>query len=29
MEKVTGIGGVFFRATDPDALRRWYESTWG
>jgi predicted enzyme related to lactoylglutathione lyase len=21
---VTGIGGVFFRAKDPDALRRWY-----
>ena len=21
---VTGIGGLFFRAKDPDALRRWY-----
>jgi glyoxylase I family protein len=21
---VTGIGGVFFRARDPDALRQWY-----
>jgi predicted enzyme related to lactoylglutathione lyase len=21
---VTGIGGLFFRARDPDALRRWY-----
>jgi predicted enzyme related to lactoylglutathione lyase len=24
MERVTGIGGVFFRARDPDALQRWY-----
>lgn len=24
MERVTGIGGVFFRARDPDALRHWY-----
>jgi glyoxylase I family protein len=24
MERVTGIGGVFFRARDPDALARWY-----
>jgi glyoxylase I family protein len=24
MEKVTGIGGVFFRARDPEALSRWY-----
>ena len=24
MERVTGIGGVFFRARDPDALRDWY-----
>ena len=23
-ESVTGIGGVFFRARDPDALRAWY-----
>src|SRR5215469_13478678 len=25
MEKVTGIGGVFFRAKDPKALRLWYQ----
>ena len=24
MEKVTGIGGLFFRAHDPMALGRWY-----
>ncbi|WCN13251.1 VOC family protein [Marinomonas mediterranea] len=24
MEKVTGIGGVFFRAKDPEALSSWY-----
>jgi glyoxylase I family protein len=24
MEKVTGIGGFFFRAQDPAALARWY-----
>src|SRR5215470_10834985 len=24
MEKVVGIGGVFFRASDPKALARWY-----
>ena len=24
MEKVLGIGGLFFRATDPTALGRWY-----
>ena len=24
MEKVTGIGGMFFRARDPEALARWY-----
>ncbi|HEX2221331.1 MAG TPA: VOC family protein [Candidatus Limnocylindria bacterium] len=24
MEKVTGIGGVFFRARQPEALARWY-----
>jgi predicted enzyme related to lactoylglutathione lyase len=23
-ERVTGIGGVFFKATDAEALRRWY-----
>lgn len=25
MEKVTGIGGFFFKATDPKALAEWYE----
>jgi predicted enzyme related to lactoylglutathione lyase len=24
MERVTGIGGVFLRATDPEALALWY-----
>jgi len=24
VERVTGIGGVFFRADDPDQLGRWY-----
>jgi glyoxylase I family protein len=24
MEKVTGIGGLFFRARDPESLSRWY-----
>lgn len=24
MEKVTGTGGVFFRAGDPEALAKWY-----
>ena len=24
MEQVTGIGGVFFRSKDPEALGRWY-----
>jgi glyoxylase I family protein len=24
MEKVTGIGGMFFRARDPEALGHWY-----
>jgi glyoxylase I family protein len=24
MEKVTGIGGLFFRARDPETLSRWY-----
>ena len=24
MQRVTGIGGVFFAARDPDALNRWY-----
>jgi predicted enzyme related to lactoylglutathione lyase len=24
VERVTGIGGVFFRARDPEALQQWY-----
>ena len=24
MERVTGIGGFFFRAADPEALGQWY-----
>jgi glyoxylase I family protein len=27
--KVTGIGGVFFRAKDPDALSAWYKKHLG
>lgn len=26
---VTGIGGVFFRASDPEALRQWYRERLG
>ena len=29
MEKVTGIGGLFFRAHDPTALARWYQQHLG
>jgi predicted enzyme related to lactoylglutathione lyase len=29
MEKVTGFGGLFFRARDPDALAAWYEANLG
>jgi predicted enzyme related to lactoylglutathione lyase len=29
MERVTGIGGVFFRAHDPTALAAWYEEHLG
>lgn len=29
MERVSGIGGFFFRAVDPDALARWYEANLG
>ncbi len=29
MEKVTGIGGIFFRSSDPVALGRWYEAHLG
>jgi glyoxylase I family protein len=29
MEKVSGIGGFFFRARDPEALASWYEERLG
>ena len=29
MEKVTGIGGLFFRARDPEALANWYRDHLG
>ena len=29
MERVTGIGGLFFRGRDPDALARWYADNLG
>jgi len=29
VETVTGIGGFFFRARDPEALNRWYEGRLG
>jgi predicted enzyme related to lactoylglutathione lyase len=29
MERMTGIGGVFFRARDPKALTAWYEEHLG
>lgn len=29
MEKVNGIGGVFFRAKDPGALAEWYQAHLG
>ena len=29
MQKVTGIGGLFFRAHDPKALARWYQEHLG
>jgi glyoxylase I family protein len=29
MEKVTGLGGFFFRSKDPAALNRWYEQHLG
>jgi predicted enzyme related to lactoylglutathione lyase len=29
MERVTGIGGFFFRSSDPEALARWYETNLG
>ena len=29
MAKVTGVGGVFFKSDDPDALRTWYRERLG
>ena len=29
MEKVTGVGGIFFRAKDPEALKAWYDKHLG
>ena len=29
MERVTGMGGVFFAARDADALKRWYSQHLG
>jgi glyoxylase I family protein len=29
MESVTGIGGIFFRARDPESLTRWYDTNLG
>ena len=29
MKKVTGIGGIFFKSTDPDKLREWYRQHLG
>lgn len=29
MEKVTGIGGLFFRAKDPKGLAKWYQDHLG
>ena len=29
MQRVTGIGGLFFRAKDPEALARWYKENLG
>jgi glyoxylase I family protein len=29
MHKVSGIGGFFFRAADPDALAKWYSDNLG
>jgi len=29
MEKVTGVGGIFFRAKDPKGLAKWYETHLG
>jgi predicted enzyme related to lactoylglutathione lyase len=29
MKRVTGIGGIFFKASDPDKLRDWYRAHLG
>lgn len=29
MEKITGIGGIFFKADDADSLRKWYTQNLG
>jgi glyoxylase I family protein len=29
MEKITGIGGLFFRSKNPQSLAQWYESHFG
>ena len=29
MAQVTGVGGIFFKATDPPALREWYRTHLG
>jgi predicted enzyme related to lactoylglutathione lyase len=29
MKKVTGIGGIFFKAKDPDRLKEWYKTHLG
>ena len=29
MERITGIGGVFLRSVEPEALLRWYEKALG
>lgn len=29
MEKVTGIGGIFFKCEDPDKMKEWYKTHLG
>ncbi len=29
MNKILGIGGLFFRANDPEALKKWYTDVLG
>jgi glyoxylase I family protein len=29
MEKITGIGGIFFRSKNPQSLAQWYEAHFG